>query len=174
MDDEAKSSLLTFILSDSKFTKQRLPSLYSDFTRLKLSNAEGYNANVKAWQAALSQATQQRLTSHSSSPFIIDIGVDLQYKLSTPDYGTPLALDTVLRESQQHGQWVEVDEFKAWKTAQSTDYSLSRFLEWTMSNLFGEDRRSISLRELRLVIVQNLKVHHRVLSWLIVRTNVKE
>lgn len=46
-------SLLTGLLEQREFSKSRLPSLYSDFARLKTTNRDGYDANCQAWAVAL-------------------------------------------------------------------------------------------------------------------------
>jgi charged multivesicular body protein 7 len=44
-------------------TRNRLPSLYSDFTLQKKTNPDGYAVNVAAWEQALNRAAKRGYTS---------------------------------------------------------------------------------------------------------------
>ncbi|KAJ5611087.1 hypothetical protein N7510_007806 [Penicillium lagena] len=58
------SDLLNYILNnEDAFRKNRLPSLYSDFTLQKRTNPDGYAVNVAAWEQALNHAARRGYTS---------------------------------------------------------------------------------------------------------------
>lgn len=75
------------------FTDRRLPSLYSDFRKIKDSNQEGFDANITTWKATLKEA----LTSGTVFPdaTLISAGSSLLEKFDSSMYGRPLALDCV-------------------------------------------------------------------------------
>ncbi|KAJ6164871.1 hypothetical protein N7470_003543 [Penicillium chermesinum] len=58
------SDLLNYILNnEDAFRRNRLPSLYSDFTTQKKTNPNGYAVNVSAWEQALIHAAKRGYTS---------------------------------------------------------------------------------------------------------------
>lgn len=50
-------------LNESNRSRNRLPSLYSDFTLQKRTNPDGYAVNVAAWEQALNHAARRGYTS---------------------------------------------------------------------------------------------------------------
>lgn len=50
-------------LTESNRFRNRLPSLYSDFTLQKRTNPDGYAVNVAAWEQALNHAARRGYTS---------------------------------------------------------------------------------------------------------------
>ena len=89
-------------------SKARLPALYADFRPLKQHNPEGYNANIKVWQSALSTAVQERVLSSNDSVLVLEVTTQLQNDVSTARWGRPLGLGSVVvffrfvRESVDH------------------------------------------------------------------------
>lgn len=107
-------SLLDFILSQPSFTETRIPSLYSDFRRLKDSNPDGYEANVNVWKIALINATRTLVPKTDKEDgsagsagsvvrddvLVIHSGSKLLDSLSSAKWGRPLGLSAVfVRES---------------------------------------------------------------------------
>uniref|UniRef100_A0A060TGU2 ARAD1D25960p n=1 Tax=Blastobotrys adeninivorans TaxID=409370 RepID=A0A060TGU2_BLAAD len=86
--------LLPLVEQNRLFTERRLPSLYSDFRRLKESNEEGYFANIAAWKSLLTEALNQGSFADS---LCIDT-THLLTRLTSAENGVPLAVDTVLSE----------------------------------------------------------------------------
>lgn len=76
-------------------SKARLPALYADFRPLKQHNPEGYAANIKVWQSALASALTQRVLSSQSS-LVLEVTSLLQEELSSPPWGRPLGLGSVV------------------------------------------------------------------------------
>ncbi|GEQ71744.1 hypothetical protein JCM33374_g5430 [Metschnikowia sp. JCM 33374] len=74
------------------FKESRLASLFSDFSRLKDINPEGYEANVAAWDALLLQCLRIH-TFHSTIALPSNM---LSDTLSSPQYGPPKSLALVL------------------------------------------------------------------------------
>jgi charged multivesicular body protein 7 len=76
-------------------SKARLPALYADFRPLKEHNPEGYAANIKVWQSALASALSERVLSSQSS-LVLEVTSMLQEELSSPPWGRPLGLGSVM------------------------------------------------------------------------------
>lgn len=98
--------------------RNRLPSLYSDFTPQKKTNPDGYAVNVAAWEQALNRAAKRGYTSsrgvrvRSGSTVSAKSGItpvkrkktdhlilrtdeSLLRDLESPEWGRPVALGTV-------------------------------------------------------------------------------
>lgn len=91
----ATETLLQAVRRHQQFSDTRMPSLYSDFRRLKESNWDGYESNLRAWKGALTSALHEGLFSDK---LMIEAGMSLVEKLSDPRFGRPLAVDEVLDE----------------------------------------------------------------------------
>lgn len=76
------------------FSDRRLPSLYSDFRKIKDSNTEGYEANITTWKAVLTEAIKSGTVSHDAT--VLSAGSTLLEYFDSSLYGKPLALDCVL------------------------------------------------------------------------------
>lgn len=79
--------------------RNRLPSLYSDFSIQKDTNPDGYAVNVAAWQRALTNAA---LAGHVASgsgqkkDFLsLTTNENLLRNLEIPEWGRPVALASV-------------------------------------------------------------------------------
>lgn len=81
--------------------RARLPALYADFRSQRTLNPDAYNANVTAWRHALSLLASRGLLSHGSnaSVLILNLEDSLLRGLEMRQFGQPLALGTVVRES---------------------------------------------------------------------------
>lgn len=117
MPDKAvlENELLRFVEREaSSASKARLSSLYSDFRPLRTVNPDGYAANVSAWQKALAGATRGGLIpapGHGKDHLILNTGEDLLRALETKEWGRPLALGTVIKESLEEKQIFQLPEF---------------------------------------------------------------
>lgn len=91
------SELLNFILDHEEpfKSKNRLVSLYSDFSALKTANPDGYRANVSAWTSALANAARAGLLP-SASRLCLKADSTLLKELEVRNLGRPAALDAVL------------------------------------------------------------------------------
>ena len=79
--------------------RQRLASLYSDFTLQRYSNPDGYAANTSAWINIFEKAAQAGLLpgdEGNQSILSLVTGDNLLRSLETREYGRPLALSTVI------------------------------------------------------------------------------
>lgn len=149
-------SITDLVLESSLFTEARLPSLYSDFRQLKQSNPDGFNANVIAWEQALSSATSARLTSTNESVFVFQSDEKILKSLRLRQYGEPLAVDCVIHEALRKRSWVSLDDFKNGKKDGSL---LVDLFTWTMQNMFGKNQEA-SLPSGHYVIVSLLEVRN--------------
>ena len=89
-------------------SRNRLPSLYSDFTLQKTTNPDGYAVNVAAWEHALMKAARKGYISRDagtgsggkaavkSSHLVLKANESLLRDLEIPELGQPVALSTVL------------------------------------------------------------------------------
>ncbi|KAM3516664.1 hypothetical protein NHJ13051_009695 [Beauveria bassiana] len=87
--------------NDAAFRKARLPALYADFRPQRTLNPDGYSANVTAWRHALSLLARRGLLSQGTNTNILILNLEesLLRKLESRQFGQPLALGTVVRES---------------------------------------------------------------------------
>ncbi|OAA51077.1 Snf7 [Beauveria brongniartii RCEF 3172] len=87
--------------NDAAFRKARLPALYADFRPQRTLNPDGYSANVTAWRHALSLLARRGLLSQGANTNVLILTLDdsLLRKLGSRQFGQPLALGTVVRES---------------------------------------------------------------------------
>lgn len=89
----------------------RLPSLYSDFRRLRTNNPNGFLANVTTWKTVLSAASRQGVLPNTQDTLILHTGEELVSSLATREWGRPLALGTVVSEAVQAGDFIPLDTF---------------------------------------------------------------
>jgi hypothetical protein len=97
-------------------SRNRLPSLYSDFTPQKKTNPDGYAVNVAAWEQALNRAAKRGYTSSrgvrvrsgssvsatnnsakrmKTDHLTLRTDESLLRDLESPEWGRPVALGTV-------------------------------------------------------------------------------
>ncbi|KAI9848101.1 MAG: hypothetical protein M1837_001203 [Sclerophora amabilis] len=109
------SELLTFILDrQQQFRRGRLASLYSDFRHLETINPDGYAANILAWRTALSAAAREGAipgTGSRSDLLVLRTGEDLLQELESKEWGRPLALETVIKESVASKDLIPLQDF---------------------------------------------------------------
>ncbi|KAI5281615.1 hypothetical protein KEM54_003124 [Ascosphaera aggregata] len=130
------SDLLSWILENQdSFRKNRLPSLYSDFSTQKQTNPDGYDTNVAAWQKALSQAALagqlnttalkarsrtrkgDGTTPDCGNIVVLSTSDQLASELETKEYGRPIALQCVIDELTKSGALMPLDYFLTTQTS---------------------------------------------------------
>ncbi|CDK25972.1 unnamed protein product [Kuraishia capsulata CBS 1993] len=112
------------IFQNRNFTKTRLRSLYSDFSHLKETNPEGYQANLDAWRSLLTNPDTPIYDNHC----VVDLE-KLKKKLFLEQYGQPKGLELVLKELTNQGDFVDLSRFESQK---NSVYERS----WTVGTLF--------------------------------------
>ncbi|KGQ09867.1 hypothetical protein BBAD15_g4816 [Beauveria bassiana D1-5] len=92
---------LAEFLAQNDAAFRRLPALYADFRPQRTLNPDGYSANVTAWRHALSLLARRGLLSQGTNTNILILNLEesLLRKLESRQFGQPLALGTVVRES---------------------------------------------------------------------------
>ncbi|KAG4305481.1 hypothetical protein PORY_001037 [Pneumocystis oryctolagi] len=103
--------LIEFVLNRQEFTATRLPSLYSDFSLLKDSNPEGYNANICAWKYALQEAVWANRITWRDDYLVIHCDDKLLASLYTIKYGTPLGIIETMKDAIKNKEWVLLNDF---------------------------------------------------------------
>lgn len=97
--------MLSTVKGSQFFSENRKKSLYSDFRRLKITNTDGYDANVTAWKSVFLSYCRE----HHHLTFVT--GPKLLNDLILAPYGKPQALDCVLDELQQADFIVGLDSY---------------------------------------------------------------
>ncbi|PKX99543.1 putative vacuolar sorting protein SNF7 family protein [Aspergillus novofumigatus IBT 16806] len=181
------SDLLNCILTqEDSFKRNRLPSLYSDFTLQKKTNPDGYAVNVAAWEQALTRAARRGYVTTSpsrestsmtaaavqSDHLILRTDDSLLRALEIPEYGRPVALGAVLDEAIRKHTMVPLQVFRAsalslqqrqWRIINPGALSPWNVMTWGMKQLrgfvIGSDtpETSARLQVQELVLVENLK-----------------
>ena len=78
------------------YSSSRLRSLYSDFSPLKSSNIEGYNANVKFWQSLLEDCVSNSALPSNKHKLVLEYDDSLTHDVTLSKYASPLALRAVI------------------------------------------------------------------------------
>ncbi|KAL4883432.1 Snf7-domain-containing protein [Aspergillus karnatakaensis] len=177
------TDLLTYILSQDSFRKNRLPSLYSDFSVQKKTNPDGYAVNVSAWEQALTKAARHGyITSHGSrsgtaqkqkrkcNHLVLSVDDGLIRDLESPEWGRPVALAVVFEEAIWNRNMVPLQLYKAsamslrkpqWGLIDTTTLSPWSVMAWGLKQIRGVVIGSASdlprLQTQELVIVANLQ-----------------
>ncbi|OJI99340.1 hypothetical protein ASPVEDRAFT_124325 [Aspergillus versicolor CBS 583.65] len=148
--------LLNYILSQDSFRKNRLPSLYSDFSIQKKTNPDGYHVNVAAWEQVLTKAAhngyisthshdatgQRRKANHLS----IKVDENLVRDLENPEWGRPVALGAVFEDAVWNRTMVPVQLYKAsgtslrkpqWGLIDTTALSPWNVMTWGLKQIKG-------------------------------------
>ncbi|EFR04768.1 SNF7 family protein [Nannizzia gypsea CBS 118893] len=158
------SELLSYILDhEDAFRRARLPSLYSDFSRQKQTNPDGYNSNVTAWQRALANAalagrvsslssssaskldSRQESLPHRNNLLVLRTSNALMADLETREWGRPLSLQCAIDEALHSGHMMLLDTFLNSQTSPfrsgwlrlPTPPSLSQVVTWGMKQARG-------------------------------------
>ncbi|EYE96526.1 putative vacuolar sorting protein SNF7 family protein [Aspergillus ruber CBS 135680] len=172
------SDLLNYILAhEDAFRKNRLPSLYSDFTLQKTTNPDGYAVNVGAWEQALIKAARQGYISRGTGSgqvktnhLVLKANESLLRDLEIPELGQPVALGTVVDEAVEKRTMVPLQVYrtsgaslrkKGW--IDPGTLSPWNVMSWGMKQLrgivVGSDGldSAAPLRGQELVLVENLQ-----------------
>ncbi|KAJ5159641.1 uncharacterized protein N7482_006645 [Penicillium canariense] len=129
------SELLNYILNnEDAFRRNRLPSLYSDFTLQKKTNPDGYAVNIAAWEQALNRAAKRGYTSSrgvrvrsgsigssqsaagnrkKTDHLILRTDESLLRELELPEWGRPVALGAVFAEAMHKHTMIPLPVYKA-------------------------------------------------------------
>ncbi|QKX57881.1 uncharacterized protein TRUGW13939_05001 [Talaromyces rugulosus] len=110
--------LINYILShEDAFRRNRLPSLYSDFSIHKDTNPDGYAVNVAAWQKALTNAALAGYVTSGSGQkkdfLSLTTDQNLLHNLEIPEWGRPVALASVFDEAIQKRSMVPQELYKS-------------------------------------------------------------
>ncbi|KKY21125.1 putative snf7 family protein [Phaeomoniella chlamydospora] len=159
------SALLNWILEhENNFRKARLPSLYSDFSVQKVTNPDGFAANVAAWQTALSHALKAgaiESTNGSNDVLVLQTNENLIRELENPQFGRPLGLSLVLDDAVQKGIMIPIQDFKNSQTSiYSTRWIPSpwQVFNWGLRQIgFGHAYSGQKLQVGSLVIIANVE-----------------
>ncbi|KAM9902225.1 hypothetical protein OXX69_008411 [Metschnikowia pulcherrima] len=101
------------------FKDSRLPSLFSDFSNLKETNPDGYEANVSAWEELLLKC----LRLHTFDSSVALPAASLSASLEHPLYGKPKSLGLVLSGLIEQRALVPWSVFKAEYIAPFSQYT---------------------------------------------------
>ncbi|KAF7730977.1 hypothetical protein EC973_001023 [Apophysomyces ossiformis] len=88
----------------------RLRSLYSDFSKLKLINSYGYESNVSYWRTVILDSNAHGYLGTSEYCLAFDAN-ELPDSLERVGMGKPLSIDTVISSMQLKGDLMHMDQF---------------------------------------------------------------
>ncbi|KAL4761057.1 putative vacuolar sorting protein SNF7 family protein [Aspergillus foveolatus] len=179
------SDLLNYILSQDSFRKNRLPSLYSDFSIQKKTNPDGYQVNVAAWEQALTRAARngyissQTFSQHTgdgkvqrrkANHLTLHVSEGLLRDLEIPELGRPVALGAVFEDAVWNRTMVPVHLYKAsaaslrqpqWGLIDTTALSPWNVMAWGLKQIrgvvVGSGSDAPRLQTQELVLVSNLQ-----------------
>ncbi|KAK9460932.1 Snf7-domain-containing protein [Lipomyces oligophaga] len=101
-------TIQSHIFSLPDFTESRLASLYSDFSRLKDTNPDGFEANVRSWAAGLASSLR---AGYQDNRLILHTGKPLLDELATVKFGRPLSLSAVYQEQVASKKFIPLAKF---------------------------------------------------------------
>ncbi|KAL4931943.1 putative vacuolar sorting protein SNF7 family protein [Aspergillus undulatus] len=179
------SDLLSYILTQDSFRKNRLPSLYSDFSIQKKTNPDGYAVNVAAWEQALTKAARDGYISsqvqarnehdgtaqrRKANHLILNVGEELLKDLESPELGRPVALGSVVEDAMWKRTVVPVQLYKSsaaslrrpqWGLIDTTALSPWNVMTWGLKQIrdvvVGSGSEGPKLHSQELVLVKNLQ-----------------
>ncbi|KAJ5648038.1 hypothetical protein N7490_004410 [Penicillium lividum] len=162
------SDLLNYILNnEDAFRKNRLPSLYSDFSTQKKTNPDGYAVNVAAWESALNHAAKRGYTStrgvrvrsgstasQKNNPperkktdhLLLRTDESLARDLELPELGRPVALGAVFDEAMRKRSMIPLPVYKTtagclrkpqWRLIDPAALSPWNVMSWGVRQLKG-------------------------------------
>ncbi|KAK3901025.1 hypothetical protein C8A05DRAFT_35310 [Staphylotrichum tortipilum] len=157
-------SLVDYLVeNEPAFRKARLPALYSDFQTQRTLNPDGYQANVSAWRKALAHIVGSGLAPASraaaSSLFVLHSDEQLLRALESKQYGRPLALGAVVRESVAAKDLIPLRDFlDAKESIYNRPWSVWNLASWTMKQLGVADMlKKDTLPPGEFVVVANVE-----------------
>lgn len=148
------SKLLDFIFHHEQFRAARLPSLYSDFRNLSTTNPSGYQANIHAWKAVLTDAVRSGIIGEDK--FILPAGDDLISRLQTPDWGRPLALGTVLGEGAYAKDFIPLSQFLAQRESIYHWTYTGALINWGLQRV-GLSEPTRGMMKGKFVVIRNVE-----------------
>ncbi|KAJ5993259.1 hypothetical protein N7451_008983 [Penicillium sp. IBT 35674x] len=162
------SDLLNYILkNEDAFRRNRLPSLYSDFTTQKKTNPDGYTVNITAWEAALNRAAKRGYTSSrgvrvrsgsvtseknasmqrkKTDHLLLRTDESLARDLELPEWGRPVALGAVFDEAMRKRTMIPLSVYKTtpgclrksqWRLIDPAALSPWNVMSWGVRQLKG-------------------------------------
>ncbi|KAL4787995.1 Snf7-domain-containing protein [Aspergillus varians] len=159
------SDLLQYILSQDSFRKNRLPSLFSDFSIQKKTNPDGYHVNVAAWEQVLTKAARNGyISAHSltrntgdgdgptsthrrkANHLSLKVDEELLRDLESPEWGRPVALGAVFEDAVWNRSMVPLQLYKAsaaslrkphWGLIDTTALSPWNVMTWGLKQIRG-------------------------------------
>ncbi|GAO51001.1 hypothetical protein SAICODRAFT_18526 [Saitoella complicata NRRL Y-17804] len=160
MEQAPPSTLCDFLLAHPKFTKARLPSLFSDFTSQRESNPDGYAANVTAWKSAIEAAAKAGAFRNSEDRLVLETGPSLLRDASSREWGSPLGLGAVIASLLSSGDLIPLTTYTSQQQSiyASSSWSVGAILSWGFRKVIGERQPSVDLSKTeKYVMVQNLE-----------------
>ncbi|KAL9120783.1 MAG: hypothetical protein Q9187_002658 [Circinaria calcarea] len=161
------ADLFTYLQrNEEQFRKARVASLYSDFRLLRITNPDGYAANIAAWETALAHAVEAGRVPGGHDILSLGTGPELLRALETKEWGRPLALGAVIDEAIAQGHMVPLETFlRSPKSIYERSWTINPFslLSWGLQQLGLAKARSEhdSLRVGQFVIIRNLEAASR-------------
>lgn len=164
-------SIIDIIKGNPYFKDSRLNSLYSNFTRLKELNPEGYEANIEAWSHLLKEIILSRELRYSS------LGVrfknpSLANLLAIPIYGKPDALVTVENELVERKVLVSSEAYEQLRAPFQIESYLAyllasyasplRWLEWGIGRLSIGGKTSLDRTD--IILDKSLYIYWDILN----------
>ncbi|KAH8696708.1 putative vacuolar sorting protein SNF7 family protein [Talaromyces proteolyticus] len=169
--------LVDYIIShEDAFRKNRLPSLYSDFSIQKNTNPDGYAVNVAAWESALTKAALAGYVASNSASgqkrdhLSLSADENLLRDLEIPEWGRPVALGSVFDEAVQKRRMIPLELYKSsafslktsrWRVVDPGILSPWNVMNWSLRQLkglvVGTEGTGATLDVQRLVLVENLE-----------------
>lgn len=120
--------------------RNRLPSLYSDFSIQKDTNPDGYAVNVAAWQRALTNAALAGhvVSGSGQKKDFLSLTTDdnLLRNLEIPEWGRPVALTSVFVRRRSH----QLDTVIHSADCLSYSTRLSRKEAWSLRKFINQVR----------------------------------
>lgn len=105
------SDNLSYILSTPGFRESRLSSLYSNFTKLKEVNPEGYDANLAAWCHIIPHLVKDKRLGLSARSIVLLDWSSVVAAVTIPTFGPPKELQLVLETLVNDNKMVPMNWF---------------------------------------------------------------
>lgn len=117
------------VQQNALFTKSRLISLYSDFSKLKEANPEGFEANLIAWKSLINDLFHKCCLQNR---FVL-VTDGLIESLVLPDFGKPLAVNVPLDALLASEELIPLKAFKERKDGLYAKKWVKPMLSWTIN-----------------------------------------
>lgn len=130
------AELASFIEKNTFFTPTRIPSLYSNFSHLKELNPDGFDANIDAWGALLSQILRQGVLPSSVLSIPVE-GPNFAETLALNHHGSPKGLETILEELVSRHTLVPLSHYRTFKGPFNAPNNLKNYVSPSKWLLWG-------------------------------------